>query len=168
MSTTRPSIPAVSHLVLNVRDIDASHRFYTEMLGFVQCGQLKLPPGMDVDMRFYRGHGTHHHDIALAQMADPTSAPEVVRWQMFPAQAGIVHIALAYGSREEWLAQVEHLQANDVEFLVRGNHGMTHSVLHRRSRRQRHRSALRPSRRGVGGRRRRGAQLLRVPAANGR
>ncbi len=128
MSTTRPSIPAVSHLVLNVRDIDASHRFYTEMLGFVQCGQLKLPPGMDVDMRFYRGHGTHHHDIALAQMADPTSAPEVVRWQMFPAQAGIVHIALAYGSREEWLAQVEHLQANDVEFLVRGNHGMTHSV----------------------------------------
>ena len=31
---THPSTPSVSHLVLNVRDIEASHRFYTEMLGF--------------------------------------------------------------------------------------------------------------------------------------
>jgi catechol-2,3-dioxygenase len=128
MSNTRPSIPAVSHLVLNVRDITASHHFYTELLGFQQCGQLKMPPGMEVDMRFYRGHGTHHHDIALVQMPDPSSAPEVVRWSMFPAQAGIVHIAMAYENREAWLAQIEHLQANNVEFIVRGNHGMTHSA----------------------------------------
>jgi catechol-2,3-dioxygenase len=127
MPATRPSTPALSHLVLNVRDIEASHRFYTEMLGFEQCGQLKMPPGMEVDMRFYRGDGTHHHDIALVQMPDPASAPKVVRWTMFPERAGIVHIALAYGTREAWLAQLEHLQAHDVEFLVRGNHGMTHS-----------------------------------------
>jgi catechol 2,3-dioxygenase len=126
--STRPSQPAVSHLVLNVRDLAASHRFYTELLGFEQCGQLRVPEGSGIDMRFYRGAGDHHHDIALVQMRDPSVAREVVRWKMFPEREGIVHIALAYGTREAWLAQIAHLQANDVEFLVRGNHGMTHSL----------------------------------------
>lgn len=126
--TTRPSTPSVSHLVLNVRDIAASHRFYTELLGFEQCGQLRVPEGSGIDMRFYRGAGDHHHDIALVQMPDPSTAREVVRWRMFPQHEGIVHLALAYGTRDAWLAQVHHLQANGVEFLVRGNHGMTHSL----------------------------------------
>lgn len=125
--STRPSRPAVSHLVLNVRDIEASHHFYTELLGFEQCGKLRVPDG-GPDMRFYRGDGEHHHDIALVQMRDPSTAREVVRWKMFPDREGIVHIALAYGTREAWLAQIAHLQANNVEFLVRGNHGMTHSL----------------------------------------
>ncbi len=128
MSTTRPSRPGISHLVLNVRDIEASHRFYTEMLGFEQCGTLEVPPGRDIDMRFYRGDGSHHHDVALVQIKDPQSAPPVVPWSMFPAAPGLVHLALDYGSRDAWLQQLEHLQANDVEFLVRGNHGMTHSA----------------------------------------
>jgi catechol-2,3-dioxygenase len=127
--TTRPSTPAISHLVLNVRDIGASHRFYTEMLGFEQCGKLDVPGLPDVDMRFYRGQGTdHHHDLALIQIPDPASAPPPPTWGMFLATAGLAHLALAYGTRDQWLAQIEHLQANGVEFLVRGNHGMTHSA----------------------------------------
>ena len=43
MAATRPSRPSVNHLVLNVRDIEASHRFYTEGLGFEQCGTLEAP-----------------------------------------------------------------------------------------------------------------------------
>jgi catechol-2,3-dioxygenase len=38
MSSTRPSRPSVNHLVLAVRDIEASHRFYCDVLGFEQCG----------------------------------------------------------------------------------------------------------------------------------
>ncbi|MFN8024550.1 MAG: VOC family protein [Acidimicrobiales bacterium] len=125
---THPSTPSVSHLVLNVRDIEASHRFYTEMLGFEQCGRLRVPEGVDIDMRFYRGAGDHHHDIALVQMFDPSKARDIVPWTMFPPYEGLVHLALAYGTRDAWLAQIEHLQANGVEFRVRGNHGMTHSV----------------------------------------
>ena len=100
-------------------------------------------------MRFYQGNGAHHHDIAV-QMNDPSSAPDVVPWQMFPEAAGIVHIALDYGSREAWLEQIEHLQRNGVEIIVRGNHGMTHSVVHRGSRRQWHRGSVRPASRGLG------------------
>ena len=50
----------LNHLVLNVRDIEESHRFWTEILGFKQVGELKVtaqrpnPPRM----RFYSGdHG---------------------------------------------------------------------------------------------------------------
>ncbi len=128
MSATRPNKPLISHMVLNVRDINATHAFYTEILGFTQVGQIGGDPDSSKDMRFYQGNGAHHHDIACVQMNDPSSAPEVVPWQMFPEAAGIVHIALDYGSREAWLEQIEHLQRNDVEIIVRGNHGMTHSA----------------------------------------
>ncbi|MEO5901867.1 MAG: VOC family protein [Ilumatobacteraceae bacterium] len=128
MAATRPSRPSVNHLVLNVRDIEASHRFYCEGLGFEQCGTLETPFSSDVDMRFYRGHPDHHHDFALAQIPDPSSAPPVPTWGMFTNHPGIAHIALAYDTREEWLAQLEHMQSYGIKTAVRGNHGMTHSA----------------------------------------
>ena len=50
------------------------------------------------------------------------------KWSMEPKRVGVNHIAIAYPDREAWLKQLEHLKANDVEFIVRGNHGMTHSA----------------------------------------
>ena len=47
---------------------------------------------------------------------------------MEPKRVGVNHIAIAYPDREAWLTQLEHLKANGVEFIVRGNHGMTHSA----------------------------------------
>lgn len=124
MSSKGPAKPGLSHLVLNVRDLKASHEFYTEVLGYEQCGSLDGK----YDMLFYRGNGERHHDIALVQVQDPADSPEVERWSMFPKPAGIVHIAMDYGDRESWLQQITHMQEMGVEFLVRGNHGMTHSV----------------------------------------
>ncbi len=124
-SSTKPSKGgAISHLVLNVRDIDASHRFYTEMLGFEQCAELKHT----MVMRFYRGNESHHHDFALVQVPDGESMGEPDRWSMEPKRVGVNHIAIGYPDRESWLMELEHLKANGVEFIVRGNHGMTHSA----------------------------------------
>ena len=37
----KPVTPrGVNHLVLNVRDIEESHKFWTEIVGFKQVGQL--------------------------------------------------------------------------------------------------------------------------------
>lgn len=134
MSTTQSNRPTMSHMVINVRDIAATHDFYTEVLGFSQVGQIG-EPGSQSDMRFYQGASPHHHDIACVQIREPESAPPVIDWSETPygvliggGMPGIVHIALDYGSREAWLEQLEHLQKTGVEFLVRGNHGMTHSV----------------------------------------
>lgn len=126
-SKTRASAPAgVSHLVLNVSDIERSHRFWTEVIGFEQCGELHDRPGMV--MRFYRGGDpTHHHDLALAQVREPGDETKS-KWSMAPRALGLNHVAIAYPDREAWLVQLQHLQQAGVDFHVRGEHGMSHSV----------------------------------------
>jgi catechol-2,3-dioxygenase len=123
-STQASTGGSISHLVLNVRDIEASHHFYTELLGFEQCAQLSHT----MTMRFYRGNASHHHDFALVQIAEPDQAAPPDRWSMAPMRVGVNHIAIAYPDRESWLNELHHLKANGVEFIVRGNHGMTHSA----------------------------------------
>jgi len=125
-TTTRPGrSTGVNHFVLNVRDIEASHRFWTEIMGWEHHGTLD--PKRRV-MRFYRASSDKHHDLALVQVDHPEQAPEVDRWSMAGRRPGINHIAITYPNRDEFLRQLEHLSANGVEFLVRGDHGMTHSV----------------------------------------
>jgi catechol 2,3-dioxygenase len=122
---SRPSKGAkVEHLVLNVRDIEASHRFYTEVLGFEQCGELTHT----MTMRFYRGDASRHHDLALVQVEHPEQAGPPERWSMDPRHVGVNHIAIGYPDRESWLDQLRHMKALGVEFIVRGNHGMSHSA----------------------------------------
>jgi catechol-2,3-dioxygenase len=124
MSTTPSRGPSVNHLVLNVSDLEASHRFYTDLLGFEQCGELSHT----MKMRFYRGSESTHHDLALVEVNEPAAAHDPGQWSMEPRQVGVNHFAIAYPDRESWLAQLRHLKAEGVEFLVRGNHGMTHSA----------------------------------------
>ena len=125
----RPSSGAVvQHLVLRVRDIEASHRFYTHILGFEQCGALD-PARFPYTMRFYRGSADHHHDLALAQLDNPEDAPPPeTPWRMFGSAPGIDHIAICYPGRDAWMSQIKWMKDEGVEFLVRGNHGMTHSA----------------------------------------
>ncbi len=120
--------PRLGHLVLTVRDINASHRFYTEVLGFEQCGQLKLPFDSDVDMRFYRGASDAHHDLALVQSTNPDANPDVVPFDMFGPRAGVNHVAIEYPTRDAFLDRLRRLDELEIPIVVRGNHGMTHSA----------------------------------------
>jgi catechol-2,3-dioxygenase len=125
MSSQPTPGPRLSHLVLNVRDIEASQRFYTEALGFEQCGAMG-PQSRIGDMRFFRGDPGYHHHIALVQTVESSDDPR--RWDILATHVGVNHIALAYGSRDEFLARIQHLRDAGVDFLMRGDHGMTHSV----------------------------------------
>lgn len=126
--------PAFQHIALMVRDIEKSHRFYTQALGFEQCGTLDpkttiATVGIPVDFRFYRGAPDRHHDFALVQTPDPSPFPAAnTEWNMFDNKVGINHIAICYPDRDEFLARLRILQDLGVEFRQRGNHGMTHSV----------------------------------------
>jgi catechol-2,3-dioxygenase len=118
--------PTLNHLVINVMDLHESERFYTEVLGFERVGILERNPD---GMRFYAGKGNlHHHALALVQLPNPEQH-SVPQWDMLgPKERGINHIAIAYPDREAWLKQLAWMQKNNVEFKIRLDHGMTHSV----------------------------------------
>lgn len=134
MAQTRPSGPSFQHVALMVRDIEASHRFYTEALGFEHCATLDPETtirsvGVPVDFRFYRGAPDRHHDFALVQTPDPSPFPPPnTKWNMFDNKVGINHIAICYPTRQDFLDRLRVLRELGVEFRQRGNHGMTHSV----------------------------------------
>jgi catechol-2,3-dioxygenase len=132
-ATSRPVTPVgINHLVLNVRDIEESHRFWTEVIGFRQVGELKPSPQMPdpPKMRFYSGdrgdNKPHHHDVALVENRDLPAPP--TQWAMHGMPMAINHIAITLPDREAWLRQLEHVQASGVKFNRRVEHGMTHSL----------------------------------------
>jgi catechol-2,3-dioxygenase len=122
----------VNHIVLNVRNMDESHKFWTEVVGMTQVGQLKPtaqrpnPP----NMRFYsgdRGGGRmNHHDVALVENPNLPEPPK--EWGMFGMPSAINHIAITLPNREAWLAHLAYLQEKGVKFNRRVDHGMTHSL----------------------------------------
>jgi catechol-2,3-dioxygenase len=122
----------VNHIVLNVRNMEESHRFWTEVVGMKQVGELTPterrpnPP----KMRFYSGdHGggkLNHHDVALVENPNLPEPPK--EWGMFGMPLAINHIAIALPDRESWLKQLDYLQKKGVKFNRRVDHGMTHSL----------------------------------------
>jgi len=122
----------VNHIVLNVRDMEVSHKFWTEVIGFKQVAELKPKPDRQVPkMRFYSGvdeqGGVNHHDIALCEVAKHDGATPL-EWDLTPHRTGLNHIAITMPDRESFLQQLAWLQEKGVKFHRRINHGMTHSV----------------------------------------
>ena len=118
----------INHMVLNVRNLEVSHKFWTEIIGFRQVAELKNRP---FKMRFYsgvdEGGGVTHHDLALAEVPESNGGAGET-WNLLPNRVGLNHVAIAWPDRESWLKQIAYLQEKGVPFLRRVNHGMTHSV----------------------------------------
>ena len=105
----RPLPRKLGHLVLNVRDIQASVRFYTEIVG------LQVSDWIADQMVFLRCDADHHA-LALAQIP-PTDS---VRGNTYvPGRPGLEHFSFALASLEEIEAMGRFLQEKDVE-IVRG------------------------------------------------
>jgi catechol 2,3-dioxygenase len=123
-----PQTPSgLNHLVLNLRDLEEAHRFWTEYLGFKQVGTLRrdtadgnLRPGM----RFYsavRDGKLHHHDIALVEQ------PSLPAGRQAHGQA-LNHVAITYPTRKAWEKQIDFLAARGLKLYGRIARGVTHSV----------------------------------------
>ena len=125
----------INHLVLNVRNMEVSHRFWTEVMGFRCVAELKpVPERKRPKMRFYSGVDATgrvtHHDLALAEVETPATNGDAPtgEWSMTPTRVGLNHVAILWPDRESWLRQLAWLRARGVAFHRRVNHGMTHSV----------------------------------------
>ena len=108
-----PSIKRVGHLVINVRDQQASTKFYTEVLGF------------EVSVN-REGFGTFltcgkiHHDLALFQAA-PDAAP------ITPGALGLNHMALQVEDFETLTEYYHKLENHKIEMRTT-DHSMTKSI----------------------------------------
>ncbi|HSZ87897.1 MAG TPA: VOC family protein [Acetobacteraceae bacterium] len=126
-SATEAQTPrGLNHIVLNVRDLEESHRFWTELLGFRHVGTLSrpVPDGMPrARMRFYSGERDgklHHHDIALVEQmlpGDLAKRPQALN-----------HVAIEYATQEAWHKQIAFLTAHGVTVYGRVDRGVTHSI----------------------------------------
>ena len=120
----------INHLVLNVRDIEESHKFWTEIVGLKQVAALRPRAGGPPlpKMRFYSADHSGkltHHDVALVESPN---LPPPAQWVLSDGSVAINHVALTMPNREAWQKQLAFLQSRGVKFNWRVNHGVTHSV----------------------------------------
>ena len=103
----------VGHLVLNVRDVEASTKFYTEILGFEIAVER---PNMT-----FLTCGKIHHDLALFKAAE--DAPPVSE-----GQVGLNHFAVQIEDLDALKETYQRLKENGVPVDNTIDHGMTQSV----------------------------------------
>lgn len=66
----------INHVVLKVRNLEASDRFYREVLGLEKVG--------DRGAIWFYSAGAHHHDLALLEIGEDAQGPS-------PASPGLFH-----------------------------------------------------------------------------
>ncbi|HEY1301880.1 MAG TPA: VOC family protein [Stellaceae bacterium] len=100
-------IGKIGHVVLNVRDVERSTRFYTEVLGFriSDVYPEEMVPGGMVFLRC----NPDHHGIALVGSLKAASASTELN-----------HIAFAVGSLDEVVRARDHLRRHGVEIDFEG------------------------------------------------
>jgi catechol 2,3-dioxygenase len=107
----------VGHVVLKVRDIERSARFYCDVLGLTEVarGEFGRP------MAFF-STGDNHHDVAVMEMGPDAPAP--------PAEAtGLYHIALRIGTTlDELRAARAHLEQHGITKLRLRDHEVSQSI----------------------------------------
>src|SRR5262245_16212153 len=98
-STQSMTPRGINHVVLNVRNLEVSHRFWTEVVGFRCVAELKPIPGrVRPKMRFYSGVDAQgdvtHHDLALAEVpGSDGSAADHETWSLMRREVGLNHVA---------------------------------------------------------------------------
>jgi catechol 2,3-dioxygenase-like lactoylglutathione lyase family enzyme len=100
-------ITKIGHVVLNVRDLERSVRFYTEVLGF-RVSDLYTEAQMPGGMVFLRCN-PDHHGIALVGSLPASSA-----------NIELNHLAFAVSSLDEVVRARDHLRRHDVTIDFEG------------------------------------------------
>lgn len=123
-----PETPSgLNHVVLQVRDLDRAHHFWSELLGFRHVGTFhpREPNGGEQPrMRFYSGERDgklRHHDIGLIE--DPSMPADLTRHPQI-----LHHVAITYPTREAWQRQIQFLVSKGMSPFRQVERGATYSA----------------------------------------
>ena len=109
-------IKELGHIVLYVRDLEASRHFYRDVLGWNEIA------GQEHQMAMFSS-GRTHHELLLIEVG-PNAAP-------IPGgrRVGMYHFGLKVGTTDEELREaLETLEASGANVVGSADHGVTHSL----------------------------------------
>jgi catechol-2,3-dioxygenase len=112
---TAVDVQQLGHVVLNVRDLEESERFYTEVLGLAIAARMDEPP-----MTFFT-LGNHHDFAITAVGADAPDSPA--------NSPGLMHVAFKVGDSTDELRDAKaHLDALGVDIAMIADHTVSQSI----------------------------------------
>ncbi len=109
----------IAHVVLKVRDLEKSKKFYTETLGM---HVMKHVP--EIKAVFLSFNGRDHHEIALFEIGAKAEAPK-------PNQSGMLHFAMRLRTEDDLLAAYKEFKEKNVPVSFTVNHGVSKSIYFR-------------------------------------
>lgn len=108
-------VRGVGHVVLKVRELERSARFYRDVIGLTEVGR------MGGRMAFFSA-GVNHHDLALLEVGAEAPAPD-------RRAVGLYHVAFKIGDRlEELRGAKAHLEAHGVKIVGVSDHRVSQSI----------------------------------------
>jgi catechol-2,3-dioxygenase len=106
----------LGHIVLRVRELERSARFYMDVLGLRKTGEI---PGV---MAFFSTQGNpDSHDLALMQLGP--NAPDAD-----PQRVGLYHFAYQVASEEALAEAYKTLREAGVPIVGTGDHGVSKGI----------------------------------------
>lgn len=112
----------LGHLVLYVRDVERSARFYGEVLGWRRLSMAAGSPLGGVPVALFSS-GRTHHELLLIEVGEAAAPLPPGR------RIGLYHFGLKVGDSDDDLREVlRTLQDNDVRIVGASDHTVTHSL----------------------------------------
>jgi catechol 2,3-dioxygenase len=116
-------VKELGHIVLYVRDIERSSRFYREVLGWRQVFPAPDQQGVAPMAMFSAPSGRTHHELLLIEVGPDAATQPPGR------RVGLYHFGLKIGdSDNELQAALSKLQEAGTPILGMSDHTVTHSI----------------------------------------
>ncbi len=106
----------LGHLVIKVRDLERSKKFYTEVLGLELMGEVP-----QFKIAFLAANRNDHHELGLLEVGSEADGGKF-------EQVGLLHFAFRMKSYDELRDAYRELKAHNVEVVATTDHGVARGV----------------------------------------